>query len=321
MSDELAYDVLLRQAGAAHPRLVVLDAGLATSMRTHRFKAAYPKRYFNLGIAEQNAVSVASGLARRGFVPALHTFSNFITRRAHDQVALSVAWPRCNVKLIAGSCGVYDGRNGPSHMAVDDLATMSALPGMLVVEPGDAEQTRALLSFMLDHQGPAYFRLRRNDVPRLIEKSLAGRGTLLLRSVDKPRCTLVSCGTMLEETIGAHRILAALGVPADLVHVAVLQPLDAAPIIGSAHRSQCVVTVENHVTVGGFGDAVSRWIGPIGCRHLRVGLPLEFLPAGRPAWQLAYCGLDAHGTAATVRAFVEESATNAHHSHAGATDV
>ncbi len=321
MPDELTYDVLLREAGAVRQQLLVLDAGLATSMQTHRFRTAFPDRYFNLGIAEQNAVGVASGLARRGFVPALHTFANFITRRAHDQVALSVAWPQCNVKLVAGSCGIYDGRNGPSHMATDDLAAMSALPGMLVIEPGDAEQTRALLSFALDHEGPAYFRLRRNDAPRLIESARAADGTLLLRSADKPRCALVACGTMLEETIGAHRILAASGVCADLLHVAVLQPLEAQPIIDSAARSGCVVTVENHVIVGGFGDAISRVIGPVGYRHLRLGLPAEFIPAGRPAWQLTYCDLDAAGIAAAVRRFLDDSAARSRVYGTGASDV
>jgi transketolase len=303
VSDGFAYEVLLRDAGEQRPGLLVLDAGLATSMRTHLFRAAFPHRYFNLGIAEQNAVGVASGLARRGFVPLLHTFANFVTRRAHDQVALSVAWPRCNVKLIAGSCGVFDGRNGPSHMAIDDLAAMSALPNMMVVEPGDAEQTRALLSLVLDHDGPAYFRLRRNDVPRLIDAEDAARGTLLLRAAEQPRCTLVACGTMLEETLAAHRILGSRGVSVDLLHVAILQPLDAQPILESVRRSGRIVTVENHVTTGGFGDAISRAIGESGVPHLRLGLPHEFIPAGLPAWQLAYCELDAAAVAARVARF------------------
>jgi transketolase len=310
VSDAFAYEELLRDAGELRPRTLVLDAGLATSMRTHLFRSAFPHRYFNLGIAEQNAVGVASGLARRGFVPMLHTFANFVTRRAHDQVALSVAWPRCNVKLIAGSCGVFDGRNGPSHMAIDDLAAMSALPGMMVVEPGDAQQTRALLSAVLDYEGPAYFRLRRNDVPRLIAPEDAACGTLVLHATDAPRCTLVACGTMLEETLAAHRMLGARGIAADLLHVSVLQPLDAAAIATSARRSRRVVTVENHVTTGGFGDAISRAIGPEGIPHLRLGLPSEFIPAGAPAWQLAYCGLDASAVATRVSRFVHEGASD-----------
>src|SRR5258708_6800780 len=141
MPEPATYGEFLRDAGSAHPDIVVLDAGLATSMQTSLFEESFPERYLNLGIAEQNAVGVAAGLARRGLVPLLHTFSNFMARRAHDQVALSVAWPACNVKLIGGSCGVFDGRNGPSHMAVDDLAVMASLPGMTVVEPGDQRQT------------------------------------------------------------------------------------------------------------------------------------------------------------------------------------
>ncbi len=308
MSERLEYEHLLRDAGARHPHVVVLDAGLATSMRTHLFRAAYPHRYFNLGIAEQNAVRVASGLARRGLVPMLHTFSNFVARRAHDQVALSMTWPRCNVKLIAGSCGLFDGRNGPSHMAIDDLASMSALPGMFVAEPGDSEQTRALLAQILELDGPAYFRLRRNDVPNLIPAADAARGTLLLRAVQAPRCTLVSCGTMLEETLSAQRILESRGMAVDLAHIAILQPLDAGPVLLSARRSGRIVTVENHVATGGFGDAVSRVVGPIGIPHLRLALPAEFIPAGLPSWQLDYCGLDAPAIAERVARFIREGA-------------
>jgi transketolase len=306
LADDLRYEVLLREAGREHDRLVVLDAGLATSMRTDLFRAAFPDRYFNLGIAEQNAVGVASGLARRGFIPMLHTFSNFLSRRAHDQVALSVAWPGCNVKLVGGSCGVFDGRNGPSHMATDDLATMNALPGLLVVEPGDSEQTRALLSAVIRHDGPAYLRLRRNQVPLLLSPDTAGRGTSLLRRSPNPLCTLVACGTMLEETLTAHSLLADRPFAADLVHVAVLRPLDAGPILESGKRSGCVVTVENHVTTGAYGDAVSGVIGVLGIPHLRLGLPSEFIPAGSPAWQLAYCGLDAASIAQQVCRFSEE---------------
>jgi transketolase len=288
------YEVMLRDLGMENPSVIVIDAGLATSMKTNLFEQAFPERYLNLGIAEQNAVSVASGLARRGLIPLLHTFSNFIARRAHDQVALSIAWPGCNVKLIGGSCGLFDGRNGPSHMAIDDLAVMMSLPGMMVVEPGDQRQTRQLLFTVAAHDGPAYFRLRRHGVPDdLLPEFADSVGTVVIQRPEKSRCTLVVGGSMLQEAQLATRVLQDKDIFIDLIHVSILRPLDIEPIISSASRTRLVVTLENHVACGGLGDAMARAIGPLGFRHLRLSLPDEFIPAGDPAWQLAYCGLDA----------------------------
>ena len=305
MPEAATYGEFLRDAGNAHPEIVVLDAGLATSMQTSLFEESFPARYLNLGIAEQNAVGVAAGLARRGLVPLLHTFSNFIARRAHDQVALSVAWPGCNVKLIGGSCGVFDGRNGPSHMAVDDLAVMASLPGMTVVEPGDQRQTLELLDRIITQNGPAYLRLRRNGVPAdLLPQSVLGAGVIYAKWVENPRCTLVACGSMLGETQLAAKILADRGFPIDLLHVSILQPLDAGPILHSAHRTGVIVTIENHVPCGGFGDAVARATSEFGFRHFRLTLPEEFIPAGDSGWQLRYSGLDGESVASRVAAFL-----------------
>jgi len=301
------YEFILRDLGHANPAVIVIDAGLATSMKTHLFAKAFPERYFNLGIAEQNAVSVASGLARRELVPLVHTFSNFIARRAHDQVALSVAWPRCNVKLIGGSCGVFDGRNGPSHMAIDDLATMFALPGMLIVEPGDRRQTRELLHAVVSHAGPAYLRLRRHGAPEdLLPDLPVDSGVVVAARQENSRATLVAAGSMLGEALQATRLLNESGVPIDLIHVSILRPLHAQPILESAQRTGLVITLENHVASGAFGDAVSRHVAPHGLRHIRFALPDEFIPAGDPRWQLAYCGLDAVAIADRVTQLIAE---------------
>lgn len=292
------YDVILEEMGAGNEAVICLDAGLATSMKTHRFARAFPQRYFNLGIAEQNAVGVASGLARRGFIPLMHTFSNFLTRRAHDQMVLSAVWPGCPVKFIAGSCGVFDGRNGPSHMATDDLATASSMPGMMVVEPGDLRQTRALLDQIIQHPGPAYLRLRRygQSVDCLGDAFNPG-GTSVIQTHDAPQFTLVLGGSMLEEGLFAAKLVQDEGLALDILHVAVLKPLDAAPIIASAEKSKCVVTVENHIGRGGFGESVALALGPLGIAQHRFHLPDAFIPAGDATWQLHHCQLDAHSLA------------------------
>ncbi len=303
---EPSYGLFLCQLGDADPRVVVIDAGLATSMQTAVFREAWPRRYFNLGIAEQNAVGVASGLARRGFVPLVHSFSNFLARRAHDQIAVSVAWPGCQVKFIAGSCGVFDGRNGPSHMAVDDLAAMSALPGMMVAEPGDLEQTRDLLHAIVKYPGPAYLRVRRHNAPRsLLPGTTGAMGTVVVQQRAEARVTLVVGGSLLSEGLQAVRMLGDRGLSVELVHVTILRPLDGEPIVASARRTGVVVTLENHVMTGGFGDGVARVVGDLGVRIVRLALPDVFVPAGDPAWQLAYCGLDAHSVVQRIQRVAE----------------
>lgn len=301
----IEYDACLRDLGQTHQSVIVIDAGLATSMKTDLFAKAFPERYFNLGIAEQNAVGVAAGLSRRGYLPLVHTFSNFIARRAHDQLALSVAWPRCNVKFIGGSCGLFDGRNGPSHCATNDLGTVSALPGFEVVEPGDQNQMKNLLVRMVERPGPAYFRLRRHGAAKhLILGMPSDSGTVRINHYPDSRCTLVACGSMLEEVLKAARVLAGNGMPVDLFHVSILRPLDVSIILSSAVKTRLVITVENHSASGGFGDAIGRELGRLGLTQLRLNLPDEFLPAGDPDWLLQYCGLDAESIAGYVTSSV-----------------
>lgn len=303
----MTYGDSLHRVGLAHPDVVVLDAGLGSSMQTAKFAAAFPSRYFNLGIAEQNAVSVASGIARRGLVPLMHTFSNFLARRAHDQVAVSVAWPGCNVKMVGGSCGVFDGRNGPSHLAIDDLAVMTALPDVFVAEPGDERQADELLELAVDRDGPAYIRVRRHGAPADLLPGVPFAPTAVVYEQAEATCTLVASGSMLGEAMVATLMLADEGVPVDLLHVAVLHPLDAGPIIKSASRTGRVAVAENHVATGGFGDAVAQALGALPVFHARLALPRGPLPAGDPQWLLAHCGLDARSLAARVATFAKET--------------
>src|SRR5579872_5052915 len=269
----MEYSRLLEELGARNPSVVVLDVGLATSMHTALFQKSFPERYFNLGIAEQNAVSVASGLGRRGLIPLVHSFSNFLARRAHDQIAISVCCSRSNVKLIGGSCGLYDARNGPSHTATDDLSAMASLPNMAVAEPGDQRQTRVLLDWLVARDGPGYLRLRRFGAAEdLLNGKPAEGGVCSVRRVHRPVMTVVACGTMLGEVLQTVPELDAWAVAADVMHVSILKPMHTSPLIEAAERSGLVVTVENHGPVGGFSDAVGRALGPLGVRHIRMCL-------------------------------------------------
>ncbi|NUT54041.1 MAG: hypothetical protein HOV94_43150 [Saccharothrix sp.] len=295
------YGELLVELGRDAPELLVLDAGVGTSMDTAGFRDAYPDRYVNLGIAEQNAVGVAAGLAHEGYVPLLHGFSNFLVRRAHDQVAVSVAWPGHDVKLIAGHCGLWDGRNGPSHTAYDDLAGVLNLPGVFVAEPADLAQTRQLMTEAIAHRGPAYVRLRRHGMHRDVAGAPLDRGTVVVRRAPgRPACTVVAAGSLLAEALHAARLLDDAGTRVDLIGVSVLAPANLDPVVASADRSGVVVVVENHAPHGGLADVVAAAVGPHGRAVHRFTLPKEFLPAADPEWLLAHCGLAGPRLAARI---------------------
>ena len=300
-ADDL-YGPLLESLGGRDERIIVVDAGLGSSMQTSRFREAYPQRYVNLGIAEANAVGFASGLARRGLRPFVHSFSNFLARRAHDQIAISIVVAGLPVTLIAGSCGVFDGRNGPSHFAGDDIAGIAALPGMTVLEPADEIDLDAAVEWARLSAGPVYLRLRRHQMPRAIGDRLQPRGPVRLVSLDAapPAVTVVAIGAILDEAFTACRILADDGIAAELVHVLRIKPLNGAAILASARRSRRVIVIENHVANGGCAAAIAALMADEPVRFATLTLPDEILPAGDARWLLKFCGLDATSIAERI---------------------
>lgn len=302
MADTL-YARALVDVGAADPAVFVVDAGLATSMQTELFGERFPNRYVNLGIAEANAVGYASGLARRGFKPVVHSFANFLARRAHDQIAVSVAIARLPVTFVGGSCGLFDGRNGPSHFAGDDLATFTALPGFRVYEPADGIDLSLALSEAVDGDGPAYLRLRRYGMPAAIGGAEA-RGPVRHVYDGGPAAlgTAVVIGNLLDEAITAIRILDDERVPLDLIHVVRIKPLEFAPILASANRTGRAIVIENHVAAGGGAQAVMAAMASAGIRTTLLTLPQRFLPAGDPRWLLGETGFDANSLAERIAA-------------------
>ena len=272
-------------AGRANSQVVVLDCQTAMPTAAVAFARAFPDRFIDLGIAEQNAVSFAAGLARMGFVPILPLFACFSSRRALDQVTIQVAYADLNVKV----CGLYAGLTSPNtgatHQMVSDLAVMRSIPNLTVVEPADAAEMSQALAAVVAHPGPVYFRLVRGDIggpcPRVVPDGYAfrlGRATLLREGTD---VTLVASGLMVSRCLQAAEILAKEGVAADVVNVSTLKPLDADLIVARARQTGAVVTAENHTLLGGLGGAVAEALGdacPVPLR--RVGIRDEFGTSG-----------------------------------------
>ena len=271
--------------GQADPNVVVLDCQTAMPTAAVSFARAFPERFIDLGIAEQNAVSFAAGLARMGFVPIVPLFACFSARRALDQVTIQVAYADMNVKV----CGLYAGLTSPNtgatHQMISDLAVMRSIPNLTVVEPADALEMQQALAAVVAHRGPVYFRMVRGDIggpcPRVSPDGYRFRlGTAALLREGRD-VTLIGSGLMVSRCLQAAEILANEGIAADVVNVSTIKPLDAEMIAARAGRTGAVVTAENHTVLGGLGGAVAKVLGeacPVPLR--RVGIRDTFGTSG-----------------------------------------
>jgi len=296
--------------GEANPDVVVLDCQTAMPTAAVAFAKAFPDRFIDLGIAEQNAVSFAAGLARMGFVPIIPLFACFSSRRALDQVTIQAAYANLNVKV----CGLYAGLTSPNtgatHQMISDLAVMRSIPNMTVVEPADAEEMRQALAAVVAHRGPAYFRMVRGDIggpcPRVVPDGYTfrlGRAALLREGRD---VTLVGSGLMVSRCLVAAETLEREGISADVVNVSTIKPLDADLIVAHARRTGAVVTAENHTVLGGLGGAVAEVLGdacPVPVR--RVGVRDEFGTSGPLEELFPLYGLTSEAVCEAARAVVE----------------
>lgn len=258
------------------PEVLVLSGDLTGSTEIAPFKKAYPDRFFSLGMAEQNMLSWAGGMAREGFVPYLHTFSVFLVRRPYDQLAMSVCYPNLPVKLVGFLPGIMT-PGGVTHQAIEDVALMRSLPNMTVLEVGDAADIESVLDVAHAIDGPVYIRMLRGAVPRLFSEPMQlDRPRTLSRGQD---VTIFSTGICTEQVILARAVLDSHGVSTTHVHVSTLKPFRDSAIedaIRAAGRR--VFTVENHSTIGGLGSAVAERMAEVGAGVplTRIGVPDTF---------------------------------------------
>ena len=247
-----AYGEALAELGAVNSKVVALDADLAHATMTVTFKNAYPDRHFNAGIAEANMVGMAAGMATMGLVPFCSTFAMFGAGRAYEQVRNSVAYPHLNVKLAMSHAGVSVGEDGGSHQCVEDLALMRAIPGMTVICPADANETRRAVFAAAELDGPVYLRLARLASPVFEDEQpfTIGKANVLREGSD---VAVFATGLMVSESLAAAKLLEAQGVSAAVINVHTIKPLDAECVAAYARKCGKVVTVEEHSVIGGLG--------------------------------------------------------------------
>lgn len=244
--------------GWTNPNVLVLDADLANSTKADKFAIAYPDRFLQMGIAEQNFVGVAVGLASLGFVPWLSTFTVFFTHRAIDPIRMLVAQTHANVKIGAAYSGILTGLTGKTHQDVQDIAIMRAMPDMTVLAPADAVEGEAIIRWATDFQGPVYLRLARDPSPNLFDESynfVPGKTISLREGSD---VLLISTGPQSLRCVKAAELLEADGISAGVLHLPSIKPINKEEVVSASEKAKLVITVEEHTIYGGLGGLVAE---------------------------------------------------------------
>lgn len=287
---------------AADPRVVVMDADLAGSTKTSEFQKVCPERFVEVGIAEQNMIGIAAGLAASGKVVFASTFGIFATGRCWEQIRLAVAYPKLNVKICATHCGITVGEDGASHQALEDMAIMRSIPNMTVLCPADAYEAFAATKALAEYDGPAYMRMGRADFPVITEEGapfVIGKARVMREGTD---VTLIGCGQMTALCLKAADMLEADGISAEVLNISTIKPLDSAAVVASVSKTGCCVTAEEHSIIGGLGSAVAEALADSCPAPLeRVGTMDTFGESGKPAELMAKCGLTAEHIADSAR--------------------
>lgn len=298
-----AFGETLVELAAEGIDVVAVEADLSKSTTTSTFADAYPERFFNAGVAEQNMIGVASGLASAGKVAFTGSFAVFATGRAYDQVRNTVCYSELDVKLAPTHSGITVGPDGGSHQMLEDIALMRVLPGMRVLVPADYHAAKAALRAAAQTPGPFYVRLGRAAVPQVHPEGFefeVGRAYVLREGTD---VTLAACGVMVAEAIAAADELAIRGVSAEVIDVASIKPIDAETIVASARKTGAVVTCEEHSMIGGLGSAVCEALAENAPSPVRrVAVRDVFGTSGEPAELMEHFGL----TAADIARAAEE---------------
>ncbi|MDD3653546.1 MAG: transketolase family protein [Desulfotomaculaceae bacterium] len=287
-----AYGEALLQLGRENPDIVALDADLAKSTKSYDFGKTFPERFFDMGVAEQNMIGTAAGLAAAGKIPFCSSFAIFASGRAFEQVRNSVAYTRLNVKIGASHAGITVGEDGGSHASVEDIAIMRVLPNMTVFVPADAVETVGAVRAAAAIDGPVYIRLGRSAVPVLHKEGFQfepGKAVVLREGKD---ATIVATGIMVAAALEAAEQLESKGIRIGVLDVHTIKPIDVEAIVNAARKTGAVVTAEEHSIIGGLGGAVAEVLAehcPIPLK--RVGIPDQFGESGAPAELLEKNGM------------------------------
>jgi transketolase len=297
-----AYGEALLLLGKRRDDVVVLDADLSGSTKTAKFAKAFPDRFFNVGVSEQDLIGTACGLALTGKLPFASTFAVFETGRAWEQIRQTACYSNLNVKLVATHSGITVGEDGASHQAIEDVALMRVLPNMTVIVPSDATETKQAIDAIADYHGPVYVRLGRSKVPVVSPDTYQFRiGKAHAFSYGKD-VTIVAMGIMVHIALEAVNILKKKKIEAGVINMSTVKPLDTDILLKAAQSSKLIVTAEEHSVIGGLGSAVSEFFSEINpTRIKRIGIQDDFGCSGPSSDLLKLYGLTPDDIAQTIQ--------------------
>lgn len=297
----------LAELGKTNENIVVLDADLSCSTQTAIFAKEFPDRFFNCGIAEQDMIETAAGLASVGKIPFAASFAMFATGRTYDQIRNSVSYPEFNVKIVGTHGGVTVGEDGASHQALEDISLMRGIPNMSVIVPADCRECEQVIKFAAENYGPMYIRIPRTNVCDIFDESYEFdfcKARVLEEGTD---VTVISNGETLAEVIEASENLKQQGYSVQIIHVPVVKPLDGATIIENVKKTRFVIVVENHSIIGGLGSRICELLSeyyPLPVH--RIGVNNEFGQSGKWDELLDYYGLSANKLEKTIKKYVDK---------------
>jgi transketolase len=300
-----AFGRALESLGESYGKLVVVDADVGNSTRTEWFGLKYPDRFFNVGIAESNQVGVAAGLAAAGHTALVSSFAAFIICNAYDQLRMSVAYPKLNVKVVGSHAGISIGEDGASQMGIEDVSLACSLPGFVVIVPADEASAKAATDAMLAYEGPVYLRVGRPDVPKIYEGEVPftiGKANKLVEGKD---LTIIANGLLVGPSLDAAEALAAEGISARVLDMHTVKPIDRDALAAAAKETGAIVVAEEHLSHGGLGSVVAMNVAeihPVPIRYVNVGD--TFGESGSPEVLIEAYGLTAAKVVEAAKAAV-----------------
>lgn len=278
-----AYGAALLELGTRNDRVVVLDADLSGSTKTIKFAKAFPERFFNMGISEQDMIGTAGGLSLTDKIPFASTFAIFETGRAWEQIRQTICYSNLNVKLVATHGGLTVGEDGASHQALEDVALMRVVPNMTVIVPSDGFETKQVIDAIAEYEGPVYVKLGRAKVPAVMPENYKFQiGKAHTFNIGKD-VNIIANGIMVPAALKARDILAQEGIDAGVINMSTVKPLDTSALIEAAKSSKLIITAEEHSVIGGLGSAVTEFLSenhPMPVK--RIGTKDTFGCSGKP---------------------------------------